>query len=48
MKYWSEEIKNRDKDKVIYSYGYDFKGEKFDLSIAGENGKNKSIFYYYK
>lgn len=48
MREWSEELENSDEQETINSYGFNYLGDKYDISIDCKNGKVESIFYYYK
>jgi len=48
MRDWSEDIINPGTKETIYSYGFKYSGDKYDISIDCKNGKVESILYYYK
>lgn len=49
MRTWNEKILDYDTKEVkIYSYGFNYSGDKYDISINSNNGKVISILYYYK
>ena len=44
MREWDEIIPAR--DETLYSYGMNYSGEKYNLTVDTLNGKVQSIFYY--
>lgn len=48
MRDWSEDIVNPATKETIHSYGFNYSGDKYNISIDCKNGKVESIFYYYK
>lgn len=43
---WSETVENLVTGEKIYSYGFQYSGDKYNIHIECENGKVESILYY--
>ena len=46
MRDWSEEIMDYNTNDIIYSYGFKYSGDKYDITIDSGDAEVNSIFLY--